>query len=227
MTRRMGRRTLMGLLVVAALTPAARPARAETDRRETQAIKAFGEAQYQEALDIFAKLYSEKRHPTYLRNIGRCYQNLGEPDKAISSFREYLHEATTITPDERKQVEGFIQEMEDLKRQQQAAAAPPPALPPPAVAPLSGPPPGTSGPPSTLTPPALPSSGAPPTLVLTAPPPSSNPPPSSESSPPVYKRWWFWTLIGCVVIGGGVAAAAAAGAFTRTRDASCPDGTCL
>ena len=37
-------------------------------------------------------------HPTYLRNIARCHQNLGNPDKAISSFREYLRKARDLHP---------------------------------------------------------------------------------------------------------------------------------
>src|SRR6185369_16845954 len=55
---------------------------------------------------------------------GRCYQNLGEPDKAISSFREYLRQATDTPPDQRAKVEGYIREMEELKRKRQQGAAP-------------------------------------------------------------------------------------------------------
>src|SRR5690242_10745546 len=72
--------------------------------RELKAREDFAAGRYQQALDAFAKLYAETLHPTYLRNIGRCYQNMGEPDKAITSFRDYLRKHKTITSDERAEV---------------------------------------------------------------------------------------------------------------------------
>ncbi|HEY4188230.1 MAG TPA: tetratricopeptide repeat protein [Polyangia bacterium] len=207
----MKRRLMVGVLALLTLAsvPLARPAWAEVDSREMKAREAFAADRYQEALDIFVKLYAEKLHPNYLRNIGRCYQNLGDPDKAISSFHEYLRKAKGVSADERKEVNGYIAEMEDLKRQREAAAAPPPVQPLPSVTPVVTPVSVTTTP---VAPPP------PPTLTLTAPPPA-NPPPVEESSP-VYKKWWFWTIIAGVVI-GGLGVAAATGAFTKTQDASC------
>ena len=46
-------------------------------------------------------------HPTYMRNIARCFQNMGQPDKAMLSFREYLRQSTDLTPEPRAQVEGL------------------------------------------------------------------------------------------------------------------------
>ena len=60
------------------------------DQRELKAREAFAAQRYQDALDLFAKLYAETLHPIYLRNIGRCYQKLGQPVKAIDAFQEYL-----------------------------------------------------------------------------------------------------------------------------------------
>src|SRR5205814_435801 len=57
-----------------------------------------------------------------------------EPEKAISSFREYLRQARDLTPDQRAQVEGYVHEMEELQRRRAADAAgvhrapPPPPL---------------------------------------------------------------------------------------------------
>ena len=92
-----------------------------------QAREAYAAGRYQDALDIYVKLYAEKLHPNYLRNIGRCYQNLGEPDKAISSFREYLRKARNLAPGEREEIEGYIREMEELKRSRRRPASPPAA----------------------------------------------------------------------------------------------------
>jgi hypothetical protein len=182
------------------------------DQRELKAREAFAAQRYQDALDLFAKLYAETLHPIYLRNIGRCYQNLGQPDQAISSFRDYLRKAKNPTADETREIEGYIKEMEELKRQKAASAS------------GSTPPADTSGSapvtplPSASPPP--PSSGATASAVLTAP----QPPP--EEAPPLYARWWFWAIVGGVVL-AGVGVAFATGVFTKTEDASCPmDRTC-
>ena len=162
----MTRRIVVGFVAALALAAVAHPASAEVDKREMKAREDFGAGRYQEALDIFVKLYAEKLHPNYLRNIGRCYQNLGDADKAISSFREYLRKAKGVSADERAEVEGYIKEMEDLKKQREQAAAPPPVQPLPSA---TAPPAITTPPSETTTPP--------PSLTLTTPPP---PPPQEE-----------------------------------------------
>ena len=182
---------------------------AATDPREIKAREDFVGGRYQEALDLFAKLYAETLHPNYLRNIGRCYQNLGEPERAISSFRDYLRKGKDISPSEHAEIDGYIAEMEALKRQRAEASESPPAAEHPApVVPLpSG---GNSA------------SAAPVVIVE----PAAAPAPPTEAPTPVYGRWWFWALIAGVVA-AGVGVAAAAGAFTKTQDASCPTGfTC-
>jgi hypothetical protein len=186
---------------------------AEVDSREMQAREAFAAGRYQEALDGFVKLYAEKLHPNYLRNIGRCYQNLGDPDKAISSFREYLRKAKGLRADERAEVDGYIKEMEELKKQREAAAATPP--PPPVARPVEP----IATPVVTSPPPREP----PPSLTLTEPPRGSIPP--AEEATPVYKTWWFWTIMGVVAVGAGLGVAAGAGVFKKTQDAPCV-GTC-
>lgn len=50
------------------------------------AREAFAIGRDQEALDLFGKLYAEKLHPNDLRNLGRCYQNLGDPPDTSNSF---------------------------------------------------------------------------------------------------------------------------------------------
>ena len=93
------------------------PRRAAGDEgAELKARTHFAAGEYKEALEIYARLYAETMHPTYLRNIARCHQNLGNADKAISSFREYLRKAQDLTPDQRKEIEGYIAEMEQLKQ---------------------------------------------------------------------------------------------------------------
>jgi tetratricopeptide (TPR) repeat protein len=88
------------VVVVFALGLAAVRAQAASDTREIKAREDFAAGRFQEALDIFARLYAESLHPIYLRNIGRCYQGLQNPDRAIATFRDYLRKAKGITPDE-------------------------------------------------------------------------------------------------------------------------------
>ena len=109
------KRGLLLFLLVASLVPALALAQS-ADNREPRARELFAAGQYSDALDIYIKLYSETTHPTYMRNIGRCYQNLGQPEKAISSFREYLRQAKDLPPDQRALVETYIREMEEQKK---------------------------------------------------------------------------------------------------------------
>src|SRR5450432_2051080 len=137
--RRWGRILLLAIGLAAASRARALAA---PDPREVEAREDFAVGRYQLAAEIFARLYAETLHPNYLRNIGRCYQNLGEPDRAIVSFRDYLHKAKSVSADERAEIDGYISEMQDLKRQREGGAAKPAPAPTVAepVTPLAPPP---------------------------------------------------------------------------------------
>jgi len=201
---------MIQVLALALVVGAARAAGA-ADARELKAREDFAAGRYQQALDAFAKLYAETVHPTYLRNIGRCYQNMGDPDRAIISFRDYLRKKKEITPEERAEVEGFIAEMEALKKRRSGVPAsssgdtPPPTS---SITPLPTAPEPKSG-------------GAAPEVLV------SQPARPAEESSPVYMRWWFWTIVGAAAVGAGIGIAAATGAFTTTKNADCVSGyTC-
>jgi hypothetical protein len=192
----------VGIVPVPAHAAKEKVAKEKKDPREMQAREAFAAGSYKEALDIYTKLYAEKLHPTYLRNIGRCYQNLHEPDRAISSFREYLRKAKDTSADERTEVEGYIKEMEDLRKQDAAAARPAPQ-------------------PLPVTPPVPPEAQPQPAVYVQQPAPAPEP-------TPVYKRGWFWGVVAGVVVAGTVAGLAAGGVFSPKSNNSCPAGrTCL
>ncbi len=194
----------------------------QLDQREIQGRAQFARGDYQGALDIYVTLFAEKGDPVYLRNIGRCYQELEQPEKAINSFRDYLRRGH-VKPAERAEVEGFIAEMEQLqKRQHEAAATQPPAE--------SAHPAGHS----TATAPAAAPGAV--DLQPAAPPPAASteapgavltqqgatePPAAEEGS--ITGRWWFWTALAVVVVGGAV------GVYVATRSQSgvvppCPSG---
>jgi tetratricopeptide (TPR) repeat protein len=174
------------VFLLALAFPAARAA--ADDGAELKARTHFAAGEYKEALEIYARLYAETMHPTYLRNIARCHQNLGNPDKAISSFREYLRKAHDLTPDQRAEIEGYIAEMEQLKRSNAGAGPVATAPPPPAPRP-----PDTS--PALVGPPTITASGA-----------------RDDDGGPFYTRVWFWGVV------AGVAAAGVVGALLVTRD---------
>jgi len=178
---------------------------ARADRAtEMKAREAFASGRYEDALGLFAKLYAETLHPVYLRNIGRCHQKMRQPEKAIDKFHEYLAKEKKISADERKEIDGYIKEMEALRDEQARQAAPPPPNnpPPPVVTPVNNPPP---PPPNYYPPPPPPTTSG----MLVAQPP----PPQAEA--PIYTKWWFWTGIGVIVAGGIVAAVLLSGGTNR------------
>src|SRR4051812_2366682 len=150
LNRPWGATALRAVLVVAlGLFFAAPPAYAAAaeHQMELKAREAYAAGRYEEALNLFAKLYAETLHPVYLRNIGRCHQKLREPQKAIDTFLDYLGKSKKISADEKAEIEGYIHEMESLRQEQtrpQRPPEPPPPQPPPPVAP----PPAVAPPPS-------------------------------------------------------------------------------
>ena len=209
--RYLGLVLVFGLLLGSGVTPAAFASKDSEKQAELKARQAFAASRYDEAIEIFAQLYAETLNPIYLRNIGRCHQKKREPEKALDAFQDYLAKGKSITPSERKEIQGYIKEMQQLRddqareRDEAAAKAAAAAATPPAINPTSpnptmvnvapGPNPNAV---TTLPPPNDPGN---PTLVAT---PGSRPAP--EEHHPVYTRWWFWTVLG-VVAAGGVAAA--------------------
>jgi tetratricopeptide (TPR) repeat protein len=161
---------------------------------EVEARTDFAAGRYREALEIYAGLFARTQHPTYMRNIGRCYQKLGQPDDAIDRFREYLRLAGPIDDKSRQEVEGFIAEMEALKRSRQPHGD--------ATRPTS-PPSGATPPHLEARPEALEqderSAGRPEALLQSTPPSDQG-----EPSAPFYKRWYFWTAIAAIAAGGVV-----------------------
>ena len=184
--------TVVSTFLVAAAPIVAAPAAhaAKTDNAtEMKAREAFAAGRYDEALDLFAKLYAQTLHPVYLRNIGRCHQKMRQPEQAIDKFNEYLVKEKKISADERKEIDGYIKDMETLRDEQARQKAPPP----PPVTPINA---GNNPPPP------------PPNYNYYPPPPQTGttsgtlvaqPPPPQEDAP-IYKKWWFWTGIGAVVI---------------------------
>jgi len=196
------------VLVVAVTSRDGAAAAAGDHQNEMKAREAFAAGRYDDALQLFAKLYAETLHPVYLRNIGRCHQKMREPQKAIDAFKDYLAKAKKVSADERAEIDGYVKEMEAL-RDEQARAAAPPVAPAPVASPPPAPPP-----------PLAPAATGP--MMLTAAPS----PGGQAEAAPVYKRWWFWTAIGAVVVGGVITAVVLSSGTTRPACATTIAGGC-
>jgi tetratricopeptide (TPR) repeat protein len=130
----------------------AAPARAEDagargrEAREARARTACAAGRIDEGIEILARLLTDYRHPNYIFNQARCYQENGRPAQALTRFREYLRVARNASAEERARATRYIQEL------QAEVAPPPPAVeaqlppaapivPPPAPAELRATPP--------------------------------------------------------------------------------------
>ena len=105
------------MLVLAANRPSA------SDSREEVARAFFAAAKYQEAIDIYSQLFARYLHPDYIYNIGRCYQNMGDPDKALQSFHEFSRKSKHMDSALRKELDGHIKEMEALQAQRELVSS--------------------------------------------------------------------------------------------------------
>ena len=224
-----GRRTFFVALIFAcSLAGLAHVAQAADDRRELEGRALFAKGDYSQALELFAQLFAEKGDPIYLRNIGRCYQKLRQPEKAIDSFREYLRRSR-VKPRERDEIDGFIREMHELQATQTAAAPPAATEPAPArgdsAASKSGDattaPAPAMPPPAVTAPPARAPADGSPTLITVR---TEAAPAAEPASDPLLYRWWFWAGVGAVVAGGIVAAIVLSGGSSGSERPDCPNG---
>jgi tetratricopeptide (TPR) repeat protein len=223
-----GRRTLfLALIFACSLVGFAHVAQAADDRRELEGRALFAKGEYSQALDVFARLFAEKGDPVYLRNIGRCYQKLRQPEKAIDSFREYLRRSR-VKPREREEIDGFIREMQELQATQAATTPPAPTEPaPPARSDTA---PSNAGgstpahapampPPAITAPPARAATDGSPTLITIR---NENPPAAAPTDDSLLYRWWFWAGVGAVVAGGVAAAIVLGGGSSGSERPNCP-----
>ena len=145
----------------------------ERQARADAAAKAFLVGRYEEALAIYADLYVQSNgRPEYLRNIGRCQQKLRLYDAAIETFRDYLRRMKPISAAEKREVEGFIKELETSKLNAEKGGGQAP--------------PEQQAPPGTAQPPAAepPTAGPPPAPTPEVPPGQAEPPPNPWAAPP-------------------------------------------
>jgi hypothetical protein len=107
-------KSLVLVAVAASVALSQRSARAQPgqDSRAVEARKACAAGEVDKGIRILADILATTEDITAVFNMGRCYQQNGQPTKAIQQFREYLRKGKDLGPDDRKETEGLIKEAE-------------------------------------------------------------------------------------------------------------------
>lgn len=162
-----------------------RPGRVLFERAEAK----FNVGRFDEALVDYQAAYDVEPLPAFLFNIGQCYRNMGNYERAQFFFRRY----TALDPrsPNRPAAERLIVEMERLAGEPPVAMVGDKPQPAPAAL-LAAPAPAADG------------RGA-----AISPPPSSVAAKSGDGAArtPVYRRPWFWITASAVVVASGVLSA--------------------
>ena len=119
-------RLLAWVFCVACSIVGDRVAMAQTeDPRAVEARKACASGDVDKGIKLLAEILATTDDPTAVYNMGRCYQQNGQAEKAILQFREYLRKARDLNAEERRMVEAHLREAEADDRAKRAAASVP------------------------------------------------------------------------------------------------------
>lgn len=95
------------------------------DPRVAEAKTACAAGDATKAIRVLAELYTETNDPIWIFNQGRCYHQNGLLSQALSRFKEFLRKSADSPPEDIRDAEGFIREIEaDLRKQEEAGRAP-------------------------------------------------------------------------------------------------------
>jgi hypothetical protein len=110
-TRRLAAAVLIALSS-ATLTSLPRPAFADDDATTLQArarfkegVEAYDKGKFEEARLLFYQAYVLKKHPAVLLNLAQSSAKANRPLDAAKYFQQFLKEASTATPQQRKDAE--------------------------------------------------------------------------------------------------------------------------
>lgn len=198
-------RSIATVLVVATLVAAPARAADKLEAKERKARVECAAGDYAEGVRLLAELWVATGDATFLYNQGRCYEQSGQNNLAVSRFREYLRKAPALPAED---VQAVNRRIDELQRQAASRAAPAPTvinLVSPTAPPVPAPAPS-------------PAASVDRSAELV-----SSPQPAPASDSPVYARWWFWTGVGAVVVGGVVTAVLLAG-HSGQKSPSCDQG---
>jgi tetratricopeptide (TPR) repeat protein len=188
---------------LAIATPAEAADHAAARRHYEEASSLFDAKRFADALPHFEAAYElSGRRPSTVFALAQCLRALGELDRAVERFEEYL----ASNPFNAEEVRDTLRALE---RERAARPRAPVTPPPPEAEPIVEPP----------VPPAPTPEAAPPGLPRGVPtPPTIEPslaaPPTAHADATPEPGWWqsgwLWIAIGAAAVAGGVAVAAAA-----------------
>lgn len=137
-------RTTVAALVLHLSLLGARPAAAQNDDALAKQYYKLGEelynrADYEGALKQFSQSYQLSKRPALLYNMARCHESLGQHEKAIEIYGEYLK----ANPDNPAMIQARIDNLKRLIEKKRKESTPPPPGPTPTpepapVAPADG-----------------------------------------------------------------------------------------
>jgi hypothetical protein len=79
--------------------------------RFKEGVEAFDKGKYEEARLAFLQAYTLKKHPAVLLNLAQSSAKSNHPLEAAKYFQQFLREATTATPQQRKDAETGLAEV--------------------------------------------------------------------------------------------------------------------
>lgn len=79
--------------------------------RFKEGVEAFDKGKYEEARLAFLQAYTLKKHPSVLLNLAQSTAKSNRPLEAAGYFKQYLKEANTATPQQRKDAEKGLEEV--------------------------------------------------------------------------------------------------------------------
>lgn len=87
------------------------PTTVQARARFKEGVEAFDKGKYEEARLSFLQAYTLKKHPSVLLNLAQSSAKSNHPLEAAKYFQQYLREATTATPQQRKDAESGLAEV--------------------------------------------------------------------------------------------------------------------
>lgn len=96
-----------------------------------EGMKQYQVGEYEQALDAFKQAYLTRRNPVFLFNMGQCYRQMKQWEKAAREYRAYLRESPEASNG--ADVARFIGEAEAEMKEQEKVRLPSPPTPAPAV----------------------------------------------------------------------------------------------
>lgn len=91
--------------------PADDPITKQARARFQEGVDFYDKGQYENARASFLQAYALKKHPAVLLNLAQSCAKGGHPLDASKYFRQFLHEATSATPQQRTDAESGLAEV--------------------------------------------------------------------------------------------------------------------